>query len=219
MTTVDNSQINACFKHPFSMIIAGPSQSGKTEFIIKFLEQSAELIDIKLEYIVWFYGEDTPQHQKLLHLNQPKLHFVHNIPEHFDDYILPNKKGMFILDDLMNESSNSVAISNLFVKGVHHKSVSLIYSTQDIFSFGNMRKNFLRNANYFVLFKTPLDQTIPSILARRILPHNPNLFLQIFHKATEKTHGYLLCDGHQSTPKEARFRSDIFDGTQKIYII
>ena len=44
------------FKHPFSMMIAGPRRSGKTEFTRKLILNSETLIDEKIDRFVWFYS-------------------------------------------------------------------------------------------------------------------------------------------------------------------
>jgi hypothetical protein len=212
------SQFDATLKHPFSMIISGPSQSGKSVFIKQFIFQCKTLMDLAPDYFVWFYGIPTTQHQEIKQYLQNKIKFISHLPVSIEEYIVPNQRGMIIIDDLMDESSSSNLVSNLFVKGVHHYSISLMFTSQNLFSSGSKRINFLRNAQYYVLFKFPLDMTIPNILSRRVFAHNPTKFIQIFHEATKDDFGYLFCDGHQTTPNYARFRSKIFDGWQMVYL-
>jgi len=44
------------FQHPFSCVIAGPSQSGKTVFLRKLLKGAHLFIDEAPERIVWAHG-------------------------------------------------------------------------------------------------------------------------------------------------------------------
>ena len=46
-----------------------------------------------------------------------------------------------------------------------------------------------------------------------------SVFYSIFNHATSRPHGYLFCDGTQTTPDYARFRTNIFDEVQRVYIV
>ncbi len=46
---------NVYFVHPSNIIIAGPTMSGKTQFLVEVLRR--QLIDPFPERIIWFYGQ------------------------------------------------------------------------------------------------------------------------------------------------------------------
>ena len=45
------------FKHPFSMLVVGPSNSGKTTFVRNLLRERARLIDPKVDTVILYYEE------------------------------------------------------------------------------------------------------------------------------------------------------------------
>ena len=83
---------------------------------------------------------------------------VKGIPEQgFEEYILTD--SLFVIDDLLLESCSNKHITNLFTRLAHHNRITCILLTQDLFCHGSQRKTFLRNAQYLILFKNPLDMS------------------------------------------------------------
>ena len=208
--------IDARLKTPFSMIIAGPSNSGKTSYVNNLLKHSERLIDKKFDYILWFYGQSPPfqrKGEKMEHIN-----FIDGLPASFDDLIQPHLNGLAIFDDLMSECSDNPLVSELFTRRSHHENLSIIFITQIFFSEGKERKTFTKNATYLVIFNSPLDQTISHSLARKLMPKQVKTFHDIFTAATNTAHGYLFIDGHQKRHKDVMFRSQMFNDTQRVYI-
>ena len=211
---------NACFMHPFNLQIAGPTQSGKTSFICNLLQNLDNLLDKNMDYIVWFHGQATSAHPRMQHLLGDTLQIVEGIPtESFEPYINENRNGLFIFDDLSDATSKSSLMSDLICNKSHHPSISTICVLHNLFNHGKERKTLSRNCHYIVLMKNKLDMSIPYILANKLMPKNAKLFINIFEKATENPFGYLLVDGHPHSVPEAKFRTDIFNGYQKIFIV
>ena len=215
---MDTKEFDARLKCPFNMILSGPSPSGKSTFIINLLKQAYNLLDTKIDYIVWFAGQKTNMN---LHTFFPHiLQVVEELPtDTFNEYILPDKHGVFVIDDMLSEASSSKAVMNLFIKVGHHNNITVILCLQDLFYNGKERKTFVRNAHYLVIFRNPLDYSIIYALGQKVLPHNNKVFLEIFKEATKTPYGYLFLDGHQSTIPEARFRSDILNKNRQIVYI
>ena len=214
---MDFNQLNifdARIKAPFSMIIAGPSNCGKTSFVANLLHNSINLISSNLDYIIWCYGQSIPKDVKL---KDKDIYYIDGIPDNFDNLIDSNKHGLVIFDDLMDECNNNKSISHFFTKRSHHENVSIIFITQNFFSEGKERRTFTKNAKYLVIFNSPLDQTIAQYLAVKIMPKYKKAFHDIFAYVTKDPYSYLLIDGHQETPKEAMLRSNIFDEVQHIF--
>ena len=61
------------------------------------------------------------------------------------------KKKLLILDDLMRESSSNV-ILDLFTKGSHHKNISVIFITQNVFHKGKAQRDISLNTKYLMLY-------------------------------------------------------------------
>ena len=95
------------FKHPFSMMIAGPRRSGKTEFTRKFILNSETLIDEKIDRFVWFYSSTQDELVKSL---SHKVEFRKKLPAHDleDEFSEGTMERVFVvIDDLMDFISKS----------------------------------------------------------------------------------------------------------------
>ena len=209
-------QYNACIKVPFSMIIAGPSNCGKTTFVYNLLKNCDRVVDKKFDYVVWFYGQTPPNETPSV--VEGNIKFINGIPSSFDEYIQPGLNGLIVFDDLMKECENNSMIGEFFTQRCHHEKLNVIYLSQNLFSDGKERKTLSKNATYLVVFNTPLDQTISHSLARKLMPKNIKTFHDIFTEATKTPHSYLFVDGHQRSPSNIRLRGNIFDVVQHVFI-
>lgn len=199
------------WKHPFAAIVAGPSGSGKSYFVVNFIKNISKMCDTKFSNIFWHYSIWQPD------LNIPGVTFIEGLPDTNFDSETPK---LIIIDDLMRESANSSVIIDLFTKGCHHKNISTFFLTQNIFYKGKNQRDLSLNSHYLVLFKNPRDKAQIRHLAQQMCPQNSKFLVEAFSDATSKPHGYLLIDLKQSTPEEFRFRTDIFpkDSATVVYV-
>lgn len=206
------------WQHPFTSIIAGPTSCGKSFFVTKFLEHLKSLVDSEIIEIVWCFGESQPLHNQLKDGLGKTIKFHEGIPDLND--IAPESyppARLVIIDDLMRESNGSVV--DIFSKGSHHRNLSIIFITQNVFHQGKGSRDMSLNAHYIVLFKNPRDKSQIFHFARQVCPENSRFVLEAFLDATSKPHSYLLFDMKQSTPEAFRFRSDIFPGEENtVYV-
>lgn len=121
------SDFDGRLQHPFSCVISGPSNSGKTVIVRDLIENASKIISHKTNNIVLIYSCWQPLYDKLLKICDIK--FIEEIPDSLsDDKLLPpDKNNLLIIDDLMNEVSSNSEVQNLFIKYVHHLSVSCFY--------------------------------------------------------------------------------------------
>ena len=215
--TDDTSKFDARIQHPFRMILSGPSGSGKTFFVNNLIANSQTLINPPPKNIVWFYGIETKGIKTSPEpFNDKNIRYVKGIPENFEEYLGP--QTLFIFDDLMQEASNNKKLTKLFTKQSHHWNVSVVLILQNLYYSGSERKTFFRNAQYLVLFSSPLDKSAVYAVAHRIMPKRVQSFLKVFEMATYRPFGYLYIDGAQNTPTDARLRTDIFKPYQRVFI-
>ena len=203
---------------PAGIVYAGCPFAGKTTHILKLLKNNDRLFTKQFDYIYWFYGQSNQTIKMFEENPQMNVIPVEGLPENIDDYIFPDRHGCHVYDDLMHEASSNSNLLALASKKCHHSNVSWVLVLQNLFCAGKERVSLLRCAHYLVLFKNPLDKTIAYNLASRIMPKDQKCFLDIYNEATSKPNGYLFIDGAQSTPDQARFRTDIFDIAQRVFI-
>ena len=171
------------FQHPFSMMVTGPSGSGKTKWTRKLLLTS--LIHPPPKRILWCFKQCQPLYEDL-QKRIPWIEFVHGIPDYLNSpqFINPGKQNLIIFDDLMTEAKCDQRIADLFTIGSHHRNISIVYLTQNVFPQGKACRDIALNMQYLVLFNNPIDRQQVATLARRIYPSTSAMFMKRFEEAT-----------------------------------
>ena len=206
---------NMTFKHPFSVVISDPSGSGKSEWTRKLLLSS--LIQPTPERIIWCFGQWQPLYDAIWK-KIPSIEFVSGIPDYLDDqhYINTGKRNILVFDDLMTEAKCDQRVADLFTKGSHHRNISIVYLTQNLFPQGKACRYIALNTQYMVLFNNPIDRQQVANLARRIYPSTSSLFMKRFEQATSHPYGYLMIDLKSDTPEKDRLHTEIFEMAKSI---
>ncbi|KAM7406688.1 hypothetical protein PAMP_001045 [Pampus punctatissimus] len=205
-------------QHPFSLIVSGPSNSGKTYFVKMLIENVEKCISQKIDNIVYIYSCWQPLYDELLKLRDVK--FVEGLPLSLcDDSLLPiHKNNLLIIDDLMNDASNNVEVQNVFTKYVHHRNLSCLYLVQNLFFQGKASRTINLNTNYLVLFKNPRDKYQVMLMAKQMFPGKSKFFMECFENATSVPYGYLLIDYKARTPDDLRLRTDLLSDAPVVYV-
>lgn len=185
-------------------MICGPTGCGKTWFVKKFLKFISRMTSEPFERIIFYYSEWQPAYTEY----GASIEFHEGLPQNAD-YANDRRAKLIIIDDLMREASNN-SVVDLFTKGSHHKNLSVIFITQNLFHQGHGQRDISLNANYIVIFKNPRDRAQIQHLARQVYPEDPRFVQEAYHDAASKPHGYLLLDLKQSTPDNCKFRTCIF---------
>ena len=194
-----------------SMCVVGPSHSGKTTFVLDLLDHRQEIFDCATNNVIWCYG--IYQHDLNGKLQQ-KGYKPHSGICNVTD-IQPY--DIIVLDDLLNESTNSSEVTAMFTRAAHHKPCFIIFIMQNLFPPGKEARTRSLNTHYYCIFKNPRDKSQIEFLARQSSPRNSKAIIQIFESATEQPHSYLFIDFTQECPDDFRFRSNIFDKPMIIY--
>lgn len=148
----------------------------------------------------------------------PFLSFHHGIPEEqvLDDLSSDTHCNLVVLDDLMDYVTSSAAMENLFVKGMHHRHLSVIYLNQNLYCKGKNARTISLNTHILVLMKNPRDISQLQCLARQAFPGKTNFLMEAFKDATACPYGYLVLDFSPSAKEEYRVRSHIFPGEDSV---
>ena len=164
------------------------------------------MINRNVDQIMYCYGEYQPIFDEIRQ-NMPEIQFYEGFPD-VEGITDPSFHTLMIIDDLQNELLDNLELANLFTKGSHHRSISVIFLQQALFNKGKFSRLCSLNCHYMVVFKSPRDQTVISTLA-----------LEAYKDATEKAYSYLLIDLHPQTEDKYRLRAKIFpDERQVVYV-
>lgn len=204
------------FVHPCTILIAGPTQCGKTQLVKRILKEKN--FTPYPDRIVWAYGEWQPTYE-IIREENPQIEFVRGLDEEVFESFNPHRTNLLILDDLMAELGSSPKLSSLFTKGSHHRNLSVIYIVQNIYDSGKSHRTCSLNSHYLVVFKNPRDMSQIDSLGRQIVPRKKFRLSEVVDHAAQVPHGYLLVDLRQDTPSIYKFRTFIFPKEhQRLYI-
>ena len=206
------------FKTPANFYVCGMSQSGKTSLIRSMLKILEELFHPIPTQVIYCFGQPQKEFNELVKI-VPKIKLVEGFPDDLNEMVNGHTNSLVILDDLMCQCSNDQRVSDLFTRGSHHRGLTVMYLTQNLFPPGKLSRTISLNSHYMIIFKNPRDSLGISTLARQMYPHNTNFLLQSFQDATKKPYGYLLLDLHQLTPENMRLRTNILQGEKQIVYV
>lgn len=188
-------KVNGMFHHPFTMIVSGPSGTGKSTFVSDLLKRRADFIDESYDYIYFLIGTSSKENKlfddlskelketgvsevqtwELNRLFDSKKKLKEEFPSTLISILTENydlgKKGCIILDDLMQELSENDFLMSAFTRLSSHYSLSVIYITQNLFFKGSGASHnvtIYRNCKHLVLFESRNDKTLLGFVGQKI---------------------------------------------------
>ena len=185
---------------PFSMIVNGPSSSGKTFFVKRILRFREEMLSPVPTKIIYCYSK---WQSSYLEMSGP-IEFVEGI-----DYTIDKAHSyLIIFDDLM--TSMNKKIMDLFISGRHER-ISVIFLTHNLFYRNEFMRTISLNATYIVCFKSPRDSSSVRYLGQQLFPGNHKFLEESFNDATSSSrYGYILIDMRGHIENKYRLRTNIF---------
>jgi len=236
MSQPQQDVLDGRFKTPFSAVIVGPSGCGKSTFVASLIRNQKQLVTEPFDYLYIFIGtrkQDNPLFAELesdrtlphpveifeletlydgqsLAQSKFKEDFMALIGKHNK----AGQKGAVIFDDLMAELSECDLLVNLFSRVSSHQNVSIIHITQNLFYKGKRASDnvtIFRNTKLLVVFKSPMDNSVINLIARRINPgdRGTSKLVGMMREIMDR-HRYVVINGDFNAPTSLRFRSDIF---------
>ena len=203
-------------RQPASVIVAGPSGSGKSELVEKLLKEKT-LFDPPPKKVVYCYDRWQTRFDRM----KKHIIFYKGLPPEgaLVKWFKPEHHGILILDDLMEESGSDKRVLDLFTKDSHHRGITALYITQDLFPPGKFAKTINRNAHYVICFKSPRDKTGIRHLLLQVYPEKWRQVLKLFLKLTARPFGYFMLDLHPASDDCFRIWSHLTkaEGTTRVH--
>lgn len=219
MTFQDKSAL-ILFETPSSFILCGATNTGKTFFVKRLLENANFMFKEPPLYILYCYGsvwqniyDDMLKHIKHLTFHEGLPSKAELIDIHKD---VNGGHFICIFDDLMSETSNNVSIEHLVCVGSHHLNMTIICLVQNLFQKGKIMRTLSLNTHYFILYKNRRDQEQIQRFGRQIFPQQSKYFMDAYQKGTSFPYGYLLVDLNPHSSKLYQLRTKIFPGEDMI---
>ena len=114
------------FQHPFTMIVAGPTMSGKSTWIKELLLHPPGPISPPPDRIIWIYKRWQLLYDEL-RIKLPTIEFTQGLVDiKSDTYINSKVRTLIIIDDLMKDATQDKDVCELFIEPAHHRKLSVI---------------------------------------------------------------------------------------------
>lgn len=200
-----NVRRNLLLKHPFTMMVAGATSSGKTHLVRRIVENLHDLTTIEKRPIrvLWCYGVYQPLYGIAITTPGIHVHYQEGLP---DD--VPSC-DVLVIDDLMTKLGDDKRMSDIFTKGSHHSSTSVIFIVQNVFHQGRQMRNITLNCHYLLLTKSRRDLAQMKALGSQLFSTG-KFFTDVYKRAVvDPEYGHLLIDLTPSTEEKNRLRSNI----------
>lgn len=194
------------FHVPFTACLAAPAGSGKSTFVLKFLQYLPDLVDGKIDHITWCYGEEAGIPAEIL--SNPRVETYCGVPTEDSGVLRPD--SLLILDDLMNYCLNDLSVSELYTKGSRHRRISVIILSQNLFFQSKHARSISLSTRYFILLRNVRDKAQFQHLARQVYPENARSLCQALNDAWSGPFTYFVIDLDPATPDYSRFITQIF---------
>ena len=199
-------------KCPFTMVITGPTQAGKSSKCANLLKMRNEMMDKSPDLIIWYYklwqpSFDTFDKMGIVNEWINKLPTLEELEEKTSPY--KDKNGsLVVIDDFMLHLTPDIA--ELYTTLSHANSVSCCILTQNLFNRDPVFRNISLQTRYLLVCRNPRDMSQIVHLGKQLAPGNVKFFAEVFRHATRMAYGYLFMDFHQECPEALKFRTRIF---------
>jgi hypothetical protein len=141
----------AQFSHPFTYIIAGGTQCGKTTMVKKIIQNLDTLVHPILNEVRICFKEFQPAYDEMKKSDK-RVCFSEGI----DLKPTRTQNTLIVIDDQMSDSMKDKEVQELFTSGVHHRSISVIFLSQNLYPQGKYARDIRLNTHYISICKTPL---------------------------------------------------------------
>ena len=203
---VHSKPVDLRLKCPFSMIVCGASNCGKTTWVYNLLKKRHNIFNSNIGKIVWFYKIWQNSYEQNKDLISQYIQGMCTM-EWLENNSEPNMT--VVIDDMAMETTADTA--KIFTAGSHHFKVNVIFITQNLFPKNRFFRDISLNTTYLILFKNVVDKMQIKTFAVRYMPGNSKTFMAIYNNATSKPHSYLLLDNHQETEENYRILSNYLE--------
>ena len=148
---------------PANVYVCGQTQCGKSNTVRRMLYYLEEMFYPCPEKVFYCYGE----YQKEFAQLHPNIDLIEGFLNDVGKLVKGHENSLIVLDDLMSQCSNDPRVADLFTCGSHHRGVSVLYLTQNLFPPGKLSRTISLNSHYMMVFRNPRDSLGITTLAKK----------------------------------------------------
>ena len=203
------------FRHPFSTIVAAPSNTGKSTLVFNIISKSDSIVlGGGFDCCVVIYKSWQPLYNEFRREFAPKD--VHFFAKSAVDTIIGKEslirrylRPVVVCDDGLSTETEDFVV-DIFCRLGHHWNISIFLICHTIFDSHALRICH-RNAKSLIIFACPRDQTGLRTLIYQMYPerNKAKLVLAAVQKELEKAYNYVLFDFDPRCPTEERIKCNI----------
>ena len=216
------------FRQPSNILISGPSQSGKSNFIYKLLTYKNLLINPKPKTVIYVYSGQHPLVEKLV--NQGMVDKVlKNLPENYEtlEKLISNHRhhgSILVIDDALYHLRPY--LPKVFEVLSNRENCTVIFVTQNTFVDSPNYRRISDNCHYAVMMKHARNSMKIRNFAMQIDNCNSKYIMDAYKDAVRlkkpldetkpPIYGYLVLDLRPFSPEITRVRSSIFPDEKEL---
>ena len=210
------------FQHPSNIFIMGPSQSGKTSFIYKFLKYRHLLMNPVPKTVIYVYSSQHPLVNKMVEEGIVNK-VLKNLPENQDSLEKLTQSCrdggcILVIDDALSQMRSY--LPQIFEVISHRDNCTVLFVTQNAFIDSSVFRRIKENCHYYVVMKHAKNSLKVKTLALQMDSCNIDYIMDAHRDAVklkksrnEKHHliyGYLIMDQRPFANDHTRIRTSIF---------
>jgi hypothetical protein len=218
MIMMDGGRQRVQFNTPACMYVSGNSQVGKSHFVRRLIKERSGMFTDKIERVVYCY---TILEEELVNMTEDDSNIILNegLPnkQMIDDWSTEGP-WILVLDDMMGQAVESKDVNYLFTIGCHHKRVTVIVMSHNLYTQGKQSRTISLNSNYFIIFQNRRDLGQVQTFGRQVYPGKVKFFVAAFEKCVSRAYGYMTVDldPMSSALEQYRLRTQIFPNQDMI---
>ena len=170
------------FIFPSTIGIFGPSQVGKTTFVMELIKNASDMFTKDPQRILYCYGAWQKAYEVLSKLQHVTLNEGVPTCALMEEFTYDRAPTLLVLDDLMAKIIKDPDVQHYVTVMSHHNNISIVLIMQSIFPQGKCARTISLNCHYMILFNNRRDLNQIKVLARQIMPGRSDFFIDSYKK-------------------------------------
>lgn len=191
---------------PLTMTVNGPSDSGKTSFVLKLLRDRQHTLHgpNPLRQFFWCVPEDAAVPAAILD-HRPPFRIIRGVPAL--ELIPPH--SLVVLDDLGGEAQTK-EMRDLFTIHSHHKDISVILIQHNVFPKSPVARDIALSTKYTVFLKQPRSPaSFLHFTTQSLGKGAAHKLYQCYLENNREPYAHVIADNTQRCPAALRYRANV----------